>query len=77
MLSSHIILPWVYIYDMTALPTNLSRPAQRALASAGYTTLEEVAELPASELLSLHGFGPKGIAILRQACAEHGIKTRL
>ena len=43
----------------------LSQPAQRALADAGYTRLEQLAKVTESELLKLHGFGPKSIRLLR------------
>jgi len=52
------------------LPAGLSAPALRALAAAGYTTLAKIARVPDAELLKLHGFGPKGIKILRAALAE-------
>lgn len=47
----------------TPLPS-IGAPATRALASIGVTTLERVIEHPESELLGLHGFGPKALALL-------------
>lgn len=49
-----------------------SQPASRALASAGYHRLEQLTTVRASELLRLHGMGPKAIRILREALAERG-----
>lgn len=52
------------------LPASIGRPATRALAEAGITTLDGVARLSDAELSSLHGVGPKAVAILRRAIAE-------
>jgi predicted RecB family nuclease len=57
----------------TPLPTGLSKPAQRALAAAGYTTLEELAGASERHLSSLHGMGPKTIRQLRAALADSGL----
>lgn len=56
----------------TPLP-KISKPATRALASIGITTLEQVAGRSRAELLTLHGFGPKAIRILEPVLAEHGL----
>ncbi len=53
---------------MTDLPA-IGAPATRALHAAGYTTLESVADVPAEDLLALHGVGPRAIRILREAGA--------
>jgi hypothetical protein len=52
-------------------PKGLSKPALRALASAGYTRLEQLAKIPESEVAGLHGMGPKGLKILRAALAAN------
>ncbi|MFK0292469.1 helix-hairpin-helix domain-containing protein [Streptomyces sp. NPDC090442] len=49
------------------LPKTVGVPATRALASAGITTLAQIAELTDAELLALHGVGPKAVRILREA----------
>lgn len=49
------------------LPHTIGRPATRALAEAGITTLDGIAQLSESELASLHGVGPKAVRILREA----------
>lgn len=54
----------------------ISKPAQRALDSINVKTLEDVARYSEAELLELHGFGPKGIRILREAMDEHGLKFK-
>jgi DNA-directed RNA polymerase alpha subunit len=58
----------------TSLPPNLPAPAYRALVNAGYETLEQVTAATAAELLRLHGFGPKGLRLLRECLAQHGLK---
>lgn len=49
------------------LPKGIGNPATRALASAGITTLAQVAELTEAELLAMHGVGPKAVRILGEA----------
>ncbi|MCA0328327.1 MAG: DNA-binding protein [Actinobacteria bacterium] len=57
---------------MTALP-RIGAPATRALAAVGITELEQVAGRPASELLALHGFGPRAVRLLDEALADAGL----
>jgi hypothetical protein len=54
------------------LPAGISRPAQRALAAAGCTRLDQLAGRSARELLKLHGMGPKALGRIRAALAERG-----
>ena len=56
----------------TPLPSTIGEPATRALNNQGFSYLEELTRLTESELLSLHGLGPKAITILRQALKEQG-----
>lgn len=51
-------------------PSNLSAPARRALQRAGITTPAELATWTESDLLGLHGVGPKAVAILRPLLAD-------
>jgi uncharacterized protein (TIGR02246 family) len=55
------------------LPDGLARPAQRALAEAGYTRLEQLTWVTEDEVLELHGMGPKALDQLRRALAEKGL----
>ena len=55
------------------LPTGLSKPAQRALAGAGYVRLEQLAKLSAADVKRLHGMGPKALEQLRRALAAKGL----
>lgn len=54
-------------------PAGLSQPALGALLHAGYTSLDALTAVSAKELLALHGMGPKGIRILREALAAAGL----
>jgi hypothetical protein len=56
----------------TGLPSELSRPARRALIGAGYTRLEQLAGVREAEVLTLHGMGPKALDQLRSALAARG-----
>lgn len=53
-------------------PLYLAKPAQRALAQAGYVRLEQLAEVREAELRKLHGMGPNAIEKLRLALAATG-----
>jgi hypothetical protein len=55
------------------LPTGLSRPAQRALAGAGYLRLEQFTMISEAEVLKLHGMGPKAMSQIRQALDAKGL----
>lgn len=52
-----------------SLPFRLAKSAQRALAAAGYTTLEQLTRMTEAHLARMHGIGPKAIAQARQALA--------
>jgi hypothetical protein len=54
-------------------PKGMSQPSIRALTGAGYTRLEQLANVNEKEIAGLHGMGPKGIRILREALAEKGL----
>jgi hypothetical protein len=54
------------------IPTNIGKPAQRALSAAGYVRLDQLAGVSEAELLKLHGVGPKAIGLLRSALAARG-----
>lgn len=53
-------------------PAGVGKPAQRALVGAGYIRLEQLKKVRESELLKLHGMGPKAVNALRAALAEKG-----
>ena len=58
------------------LPAGVGKPAQRALAEAGYVRLEQFTEVSETELLRLHGVGPKAVRRLREALREQGLVFR-
>jgi hypothetical protein len=58
---------------MSDLPRGAGAPARRALALAGYTTLEQLTAAREADLLRLHGVGSKAIGVLREALAARGM----
>ena len=54
------------------LPAGLAKPAQRALAGAGYVRLEQFTRVSEAEVLQLHGMGPKALEQIRRALADRG-----
>ena len=55
------------------LPDGLAAPARRALAGAGYRTLEQLAGASEAEVERLHGSGPNALERLRRALAARGL----
>ena len=51
----------------------LAKPAQRALASAGYVQLEQLTKVTEAELSKLHGLGPHALARIRNALKSKGL----
>jgi hypothetical protein len=58
------------------LPAGLSNPALQALAGAGIKRMADLSKITAADLVALHGFGPKGLRILRAAMVERGIQFK-
>ena len=50
----------------------LAQPAQRALAGAGYSRLEQLTHVTETELKQLHGIGPNALKQLRAALEAKG-----
>ena len=59
--------------DTPPLPPGISRPASRAFHDAGFRTLESFAGVSASQLLALHGVGPKAIRTIQEALESRGL----
>ena len=57
---------------VTDLP-KLAAPARRALASAGYADLEQLAAAREKDVAALHGMGPNALKTLRQALQDKGL----
>ncbi|MCC6458712.1 MAG: DNA-binding protein [Caldilineaceae bacterium] len=55
------------------LPTGLAAPAMRALVGAGYTRLEQLAQVSEAEIKQLHGIGPNALKQLHRALAAKGL----
>ena len=51
----------------------LAAPAQRALAQAGITRLEQLAKMSEAELKQLHGIGPNAIKQIGNALVAKGL----
>ena len=59
--------------NKTPFPKGLAQPALRALASAGYDHMEQLAGVPESEVRELHGIGPHALRKLRDAMSTLGL----
>ena len=62
--------------DDAAFP-KLGAPARRALSAAGYTRLDQLAEVSERDLKKLHGMGPSAITALREALQKRGLSFHL
>jgi uncharacterized protein YdhG (YjbR/CyaY superfamily) len=51
----------------------LAAPARRALSAAGYTRLDQLAQVSEPDLKRLHGMGPTAIVALREALHARGL----
>ncbi len=60
----------------TPLPRAIGAPATRALRGEGVTSLEQITDWTAAELVRLHGVGPIAIERLGEALAERGLRFR-
>jgi hypothetical protein len=56
----------------TDFPPGIPKPALRALASAGISRLGDATRFSESELLALHGMGPKAMGIIKAALRAQG-----
>ena len=54
-------------------PAGVSKPAARALDSAGVKSLEELCTFKESEIMALHGMGPKAFGVLKSTLAAKGL----
>jgi len=55
-----------------AFPKGISGPMLRALANAGIKSLRDLTKWSEADLAALHGVGPKGIRMLKEALAAQG-----
>src|SRR5947209_7557046 len=54
----------------------LAAPARRALSAAGFTHLDQLAQVSETDLNKLHGMGPTATAALREALHARGLLFR-
>jgi DNA-directed RNA polymerase alpha subunit len=54
----------------------LSNPAQRALANAGITNINQLSAWQEADFMKLHGTGKKGLQILKALMADRNITFR-
>lgn len=57
-------------------PRGVSKPAQRALTSAGYTRLDQLTTARESDLAALHGMGPIALNLLKEVLKREGKSFR-
>ena len=55
----------------------LGAPARRALSAAGYTRLDQLAQVSERDLKKLHGIGPSAITALREALEKRDLSFHL
>jgi len=58
------------------LPKGIPAPATRALAAAGFTELNQLANAPVAGLNKLHGMGPKALRPFQEALEAAGLTLR-
>lgn len=58
------------------LPETLPAPALRALDRAKIRSLQRLSERAEADIAGLHGMGPKGIRLLKNALRKLGLKFR-
>ena len=56
----------------TTLPKGIGKPATRALAAVGVTRLDQITHFTESQLLAMHGVGPKAVGVIQAALASQG-----
>lgn len=54
----------------------IGAPALRALGNIGITQLSQLTKYSEEELLTLHGFGPRALRLLKERLAEKGLALK-
>lgn len=62
--------------EETEFPASIGKVAPRELAVHGVTQFEQLADWSESELLDIHGVGPKAIRILRDELRSRGMSFK-
>jgi hypothetical protein len=60
----------------SSLPPQIGKPALRALAGAGITSLPQLAGMTEAEFMGLHGTGPKSLRLLQEALAAEDLSFK-
>jgi DNA-directed RNA polymerase alpha subunit len=55
----------------------LGQPAIRALLGEGIENVEQLSQYTEKDLIALHGFGKKGLEILKVVMAEQGVSFKV
>ena len=56
------------------MPAGQARPAQRTLASGGFTSPKSLSDATESEVATLHGMGPNAMKTLKEALKARNLK---
>lgn len=62
--------------EFTDFLNRLSNPARNALEYQGINSFEKLASFKQTELLSIHGIGPKSLPIVIECLKSVGLKLR-
>ena len=54
----------------------MSKPANRELHNAGFYRLEQFTKVTESDILRIHGVGPKAVRILNDVLKEKGLSFK-
>jgi hypothetical protein len=66
-----------YLIDNELSRLKIGQPACRALASIQVTCLKDLLNMTERQLLSLHGFGPRALLILKDALQDEGLSLKI
>jgi predicted flap endonuclease-1-like 5' DNA nuclease len=58
--------------NRAAFPSGMSGPALRALDTAGIRSMDDLPRWKERDIAALHGMGPKGVRMLRDALTSSG-----
>ncbi|GAB3316907.1 hypothetical protein GCM10027299_07730 [Larkinella ripae] len=61
---------------LSDLSLKLGKPAERAFAAAGMTTLDQFARFTENEIAGWHGVGPNALGKIRQALLENDLRFK-
>ena len=59
--------------EATEFPHEIGKVARRELALNGYTRYQQLTKVTSTELLAIHGVGPKAVRILEKELTARGL----